>query len=46
MQALIGICVECLEEIYCENGFFDGVHKEGKLFCNDCADREEGRGSS
>ncbi|WP_339227507.1 hypothetical protein NSQ77_18315 [Oceanobacillus sp. FSL K6-2867] len=37
MRELIGTCVKCKEEVYCKDGFFDGVHKGGKLFCNPCA---------
>lgn len=40
MRELIGTCSSCGREVYCENGFFNGVHQDGKLLCNDCADDE------
>ncbi|WP_269919205.1 hypothetical protein [Caldifermentibacillus hisashii] len=36
MRELIGECVACGKNVYCENGFFDGVHEGGKLYCIRC----------
>jgi formylmethanofuran dehydrogenase subunit E len=41
MRELVGQCQECGKNVYCENGFFDGVQENGKLLCNDCADESE-----
>ncbi|WP_276282284.1 hypothetical protein [Virgibacillus indicus] len=41
MRELIGKCTSCGKNVYCENGFFDGVQDNGKLFCNECAEKEE-----
>lgn len=37
MKEFIGECQRCGKHVYCENGFFDGVHENGELLCNDCA---------
>ncbi|KIO69750.1 hypothetical protein B4166_0350 [Caldibacillus thermoamylovorans] len=36
MRELIGECVSCGKYVYCENGFFNGVHEGGKLYCTRC----------
>ncbi|SHG92251.1 hypothetical protein [Ornithinibacillus halophilus] len=41
MRELIGTCQECEKDIYCENGFLNGVHEDGKLLCFEC-DKKEG----
>jgi hypothetical protein len=38
MKELIGNCSNCHKEIYCENGFLNGVHEDGKLTCFPCAE--------
>ncbi|WP_255259783.1 hypothetical protein [Lentibacillus sp. CBA3610] len=43
MRELIGECRSCGKNVYCENGFFDGVHEDGKLLCYDCADEKESK---
>lgn len=41
MRELIGKCLLCNKNIYCESGFFDGVQENGKLKCNECADKKK-----
>ncbi len=41
MRELIGQCQSCGKNVYCENGFFDGVQIDGRLLCNDCAEKED-----
>ena len=41
MIELIGTCVNCGKEIYCRDGFLDGVYIEGKLYCFACAEEAE-----
>jgi hypothetical protein len=37
MKELIGCCTVCGKEIYCLDGFFNGVHTdEGQIYCFDC----------
>ncbi|MEH7075517.1 hypothetical protein [Neobacillus drentensis] len=37
MNELIGKCKCCCKEIYCLDGFFNGVHTEEKeLYCFEC----------
>ncbi|MFD1039067.1 hypothetical protein ACFQ3N_11800 [Virgibacillus byunsanensis] len=38
VRELIGQCETCGKNIYCENGFFDGVHEDGSSLCNSCAE--------
>lgn len=40
MRELIGPCVSCGKNVYCEDGFFDGVQEAGKLLCNECASKQ------
>ncbi|MBP2077962.1 hypothetical protein [Oceanobacillus polygoni] len=42
MRELIGTCVQCSEDVYCKDDFFDGVHEEGKLYCRACARKFNG----
>ncbi len=37
MKEYIGNCVKCNKEVYCKDGFLDGVHKRGHLYCFRCA---------
>ncbi|HLR41500.1 MAG TPA: hypothetical protein VK091_07460 [Virgibacillus sp.] len=39
MRELIGPCASCGKNVYCEDGFFDGVQEAGKLLCNECASK-------
>ncbi|WP_168927233.1 hypothetical protein [Virgibacillus necropolis] len=39
MRELIGVCQSCGNNVYCENGFFDGYQENGKLLCDECADK-------
>ncbi|MDY0406058.1 hypothetical protein P5G51_012255 [Virgibacillus sp. 179-BFC.A HS] len=43
MRELIGPCQICGQDVYCENGFFDGMQKDGKLLCNMCGAKEEAK---
>ncbi len=36
MEELVGHCDMCKKPVYCENGFLNGVHQNGKLYCNSC----------
>lgn len=46
MVELVGLCVACKKEVFCRNGFLDGVVTEDKkLYCNDCA-RRTGKGDN
>ncbi|GIO25967.1 hypothetical protein J43TS3_05780 [Ornithinibacillus bavariensis] len=39
MKELVGKCAKCNKEIYCENGFLNGVHENGKLTCFKCTEQ-------
>jgi hypothetical protein len=42
MQELVGHCRKCGKEIYCRDGFLDGiVLKDKSLICFDCDDEEK-----
>ncbi len=42
MKEYIGCCLYCKKEIYCLDGFFNGVHTETKdLLCFDCFEKQE-----
>ncbi|SDQ66146.1 hypothetical protein [Virgibacillus salinus] len=41
MKELIGQCQSCGQNVYCKDGFFDGVQKNGKLLCNECVNEKE-----
>jgi hypothetical protein len=37
MKELIGMCKCCSKEIYCLDGFFNGIHTEEKeIYCFQC----------
>ncbi|WP_261797552.1 hypothetical protein [Bacillus testis] len=36
MRELIGYCSQCQKEIFCLDGFFNGVMLDGELFCFEC----------
>ncbi len=38
MRELVGQCQICGEKCLLREWVFDGVHEDGKLMCNDCAD--------
>ncbi|WP_276208241.1 hypothetical protein [Gracilibacillus sp. YIM 98692] len=42
MKEFVGECSECGAAVYCKDGFLDGVHEDGMLFCSACS---EGRDS-
>ena len=39
MYEEVGHCVECDKTIYCKDGFLDGVHHKGKIYCWQCSQR-------
>jgi len=41
MRELIGPCVNCGKDVYCRDGFLEGVYMNGKLLCNKCAEAQE-----
>ncbi|CAM4046002.1 hypothetical protein [Mesobacillus thioparans] len=36
MKELVGICDACGKEIFCMDGFLNGIHDNGKLLCFEC----------
>lgn len=37
MKELVGICAECYHDVYCKDGFFDGiVLEDGTIRCFAC----------
>jgi len=41
MRELVGTCHQCGRDLYCLDGFFNGVKTEDrKTLCFDCADEE------
>ncbi|MEH7176622.1 hypothetical protein [Neobacillus vireti] len=42
MKELVGICSTCSKEIFCLDGFLNGVQSdERKLYCFDCYESSE-----
>ncbi len=42
LKELVGECQECKKEIYCLNGFFNGIVKEdGTITCFECEEKKE-----
>lgn len=41
MRELIGQCQSCGTDVFCEDGFFDGAQKNGKLLCNECCEEKK-----
>ncbi len=41
MQELVGRCRECGKEIFCLDGFLNGVSENGRLVCFDCSERDD-----
>ncbi|WP_187378578.1 hypothetical protein [Oceanobacillus jeddahense] len=37
MKEFIGTCIKCNKEIYCKDGFLDGVNEQGRLYCFTCS---------
>ncbi|SDD79013.1 hypothetical protein SAMN04488126_101100 [Bhargavaea beijingensis] len=42
MRELVGTCESCGRDVFCLDGFLNGVSEAGRLECFECADREEG----
>jgi hypothetical protein len=38
MKELVGNCCECKKEIYCLDGFLNGVVKDKNIYCFECFD--------
>jgi hypothetical protein len=37
MKELIGSCLSCSKEVFCLDGFFNGVHTDqNELYCFEC----------
>jgi hypothetical protein len=43
VKELVGSCNCCGKEIFCLDGFLNGVHKEGKVLCFECEKEEENK---
>ena len=41
MRELIGPCSNCGKDVYCRDGFLDGVYVDGELVCFDCQEEVE-----
>jgi hypothetical protein len=41
MKELVGNCTKCGKEIFCLDGFFNGVHLDGnQIHCFNCVEKE------
>jgi hypothetical protein len=38
MKELVGNCCKCQKEIYCLDGFFNGVVQDKQVYCFECID--------
>lgn len=38
MEEYLGRCSECGKEIYCRDGFLEGIHENDRLYCFECAE--------
>lgn len=37
MKEMVGHCTSCSKEIYCLDGFFNGIHTDDqKIYCFEC----------
>ncbi|WP_179860909.1 hypothetical protein [Bhargavaea cecembensis] len=41
MHELVGTCEACGKDVFCQNGFLNGVSEGGKLLCFECADGDD-----
>lgn len=42
MQELVGYCISCNKQVFCQDGFINGVVLEDKtLLCFDCSEKED-----
>jgi hypothetical protein len=47
VKELIGVCIECKKEIYCLDGFLDGIiSRNGQLICFPCHKKLSSKESS
>ena len=37
---LVGTCVKCGANVFCRDGFLDGVVDDGTLYCHGCWERK------
>lgn len=37
MKELVGSCFTCGKEVFCLDGFLNGVHYDQKLYCIECS---------
>lgn len=43
VNELVGNCMQCKKEIYCMDGFLNGIVVEkGNILCFECQDQDEG----
>ncbi|MEH7441638.1 hypothetical protein V7201_04795 [Bacillus sp. JJ1122] len=41
MKELVGSCEQCRKEIFCLDGFLNGVHTlDGRVLCFECEEKE------
>jgi hypothetical protein len=45
VKELVGSCESCGKEIFCLDGFLNGVHKDGRVLCFECEVEEEQKSS-
>lgn len=44
MKELVGTCKTCGKDIYCLDGFFNGIHtKDQEIYCFDCYENMENK---
>ncbi|WP_285880104.1 hypothetical protein [Domibacillus indicus] len=41
LKEWVGQCIVCGKDIYCLDGFLNGVKEQGELFCFDCEGQDE-----
>ncbi|WP_363321618.1 hypothetical protein [Polycladomyces subterraneus] len=41
MRELVGPCVCCAKDVYCTDGFLNGIVDEGKILCFDCQEKRK-----
>lgn len=43
MRELVGTCTVCGKDVYCLDGFLNGVYEEGQLICMECLKNEKNK---
>ncbi|QDP40004.1 hypothetical protein FN924_07385 [Radiobacillus deserti] len=41
MKELVGTCSICQQDVFCEDGFFNGIHEDGKIICFTCYEKNK-----